>query len=152
MVPQISNTDWFFMKQKRRKATRHNTDTITDRPTKTVEARNAGDKIDAKLSSRPTQRTDSASRPETDSVKLPDPALLSAKIVQNRQRPKCPGLFDVSVCPTHSSWRKTTMLRMAEQRVKIPQMIATDFECLKYFVVRSWTVEVSPGEPAPDAE
>jgi hypothetical protein len=52
MVPQISKTDWFFMKQKRRKATRH--------------------RMEAKLSRRPTHRTDSASEAAAaDSVRLP---------------------------------------------------------------------------------
>jgi len=44
-------------KQNRRKATRQRTETITARPTNTVEALKAGAKIEAKLSSLPTQRT-----------------------------------------------------------------------------------------------
>ncbi len=61
------------------------------RPTKTVDARKAGDRMEAKLSKRPTQRTDSASELVADSARLPEPALLSARMVQNLQRPKCPG-------------------------------------------------------------
>jgi hypothetical protein len=47
-------------------------DTMTARPTKTVDARNAGDRMEAKLSRRPTHRTDSASEAAAaDSVRLP---------------------------------------------------------------------------------
>lgn len=88
IVPQISKTEWVLRKQKSSSETRHSKDRMTARPTNTVDARNAGDKMDAKLSNRPTQRTDSASDAATDSVRLPDPALLSARMVQNLQSPK----------------------------------------------------------------
>lgn len=136
MVPHISKTDWFFMKQKRRKETRQRRETMTASPTKTVDARKAGDKIDAKLSKRPTQRTASGSAPGPPmivlaSVELPE-LPLSARMVQNRQRPKWPGLFDVSVCPTHSSCRKTTIFKMAAHNVNTPHKMATDFEWRRY--------------------
>ena len=53
--------------------------------------------------------------------------------MQNFQRPKCPGLLDFSVAPTHSSLKKTTMVKMAEQNENTPHNMATDLDCLIYF-------------------
>ena len=136
MVPQISKTECDLMQQNRSRATTHITATMTERPTKTVAALNAGDKMLAKSSRRPTHCADAVSV----SVVPED-----ARMVQKRQRPKCPGLLELTVSPTHSSWRKTTMLRMAEHTVKMPHKMDTDLECLMYFVVSSWMVV--EGEP-----
>ena len=48
------------------------------------------------------------------------------------QSPKWPGLLEFSVAPTHSSLRNTTIFKIAEQKEKTPQSMATDFDCLKY--------------------
>ena len=52
--------------------------------------------------------------------------------IQNFHRPKCPGLLALSVAPTHSSLRKTTIFKIAEQKVKTPHKMATDLDCLTY--------------------
>ena len=117
------------MKQNNSSPTTQMTATMTDKPTKTVAARKAGDKMEAKSSNRPTHLTEAS-----DSIPPSD------KTVQNLHSPKWPGLLEVAVSPTHSSCRNTTMFRIAEQTVKTPHKIDTDFECLMYLVVSSWMV------------
>ena len=77
MVPHISKTEWDLMQQKRIMAMTVRTATMTLMPTKTVAARNAGDKMLAKSSRRPTHCTDDVSS------SLPRP---SDNTVQNLKR------------------------------------------------------------------
>ena len=88
---------------------------------------NAGERMEAKLSSCPMQTTSSAGWLELE-LEL---SLLWDRTVQKRHRPKCPGLLEVDVSPTHSSWRNTTIFRIAEHTVNTPHNIPTDFECWK---------------------
>ena len=53
MVAHISYTDWSFMKQNNNKATKHKMLMRTAKPTKTVEALNAGLKMEEKFSKLP---------------------------------------------------------------------------------------------------
>ena len=93
----------------------------------------AGERMDAKLSSCPIHITSSAGWIELyESPTLGDGlSLLRERTVQNLHNPKCPGLLELDVSPIHSSWRKTTIFRIAEQTVKTAQRIPTDFECCK---------------------
>ena len=73
MVPHISNTECDFMQQKRIMAMTAMTATMTEMPTKTVAARNAGERMEAKSSRRPTHWTVAdvslvASRPPSEST------------------------------------------------------------------------------------
>ena len=90
IVPQISKTDPLFMKQKSKNAKTQSTMTMTERPTKTVEARNAGDKIEAKLLRSPKQWK-VAEEPESEVEDGSETEPEEDKTVQKRQRPKWPG-------------------------------------------------------------
>ena len=92
---------------------------------------NAGERIEAKLSSCPIHITSSAGWLELKESPTLDAelSLLRERTVQKRHNPKCPGLLDVDVSPIHSSWRNTTIFSMAEHTVKTPHNIPTDFEC-----------------------
>ena len=66
---------------------------------------NAGERIDAKLSSCPMHITSSTGKLELNESPTPDAelSLLLERTVQKRHNPKCPGLLDFDVSPTHSS-------------------------------------------------
>ena len=68
MVPQISKTESLLIGRKRRKATTQSTMTMTERPTKTVAARNAGLSTDEKLFRSPTHSTEPESPPPPSSA------------------------------------------------------------------------------------
>ena len=73
MVPHISNTECDFMQQNRIMAMTAITATMTEMPTKTVAALNAGERMEAKSSRRPMHWTVAdvslvASRPPSDST------------------------------------------------------------------------------------
>jgi len=96
-------------------------------PTKTVEARKAWLRMDEKFTRLPMHF-------KVGSDKLPSitDELEPTTKKQYFQSPKCPGLLEFSVAPTHSSLRKTTIFKIAEQKLNTPQSMATDFDCLRY--------------------